>query len=360
MNSQRNHRGRGKPYPGGFVRIEYLQELGLLCGGIAVIMCLLLLTREPLVPAENLTTACKEEAAGNAQPRFPVYRLCVLADQQTAWVRRGRSSLLRVSITDGDVLEKLPVFASYVSASAHSLDGRVHAYSTALPEVCLTVVRDGVTCIEEHFTDRSKVITPLAVSADGSRVAVSKGRHGITIWNLGPSPPGQVEVPVESAPTQMSWSNKGDLLLVACVNGLVKLLSSDGHTVWERRHLKERMTSVAWAPDGNRVAVGCEGGEFAVLSAITGEVLWQSRQNSMFVAAVSFSTDGKLVATAGFDRCVKIHSAENGRLLATMWGHYDTITALQFLSDGDRILSGSLDGTLRIWSLRERRELQKL
>lgn len=352
-----DHRKRSRS---GAFSFESLRELGLLCGGMAVVMAVLVLvTRDPQTACDRMTSAFKAEAAGEASPSLPVYCIRVQADQRSAWLRRGRSSLHRVSLTDGAVLDQIPVFTSHVSASAHSLDGRVHAYGT-IPESSLVVIRDGETCIEEHYAGRTEAITSLAVTPDGSRVASVTDRHRITLWNLALSRPDRIDVPVESPPVQLSWSAGGDLLLCACVTGLVKILSTDGRTVWERNHLSPRPTSVAWSPGGDRVSVGAFGGELAVLDARNGDLLWQSRLDRTQVTAVSFSTDGELLAIGGFDRTVDIISAANGSRLQKLQGHYDMITAVQFISDGERIVSASFDGTLRIWSLREGRELRKL
>lgn len=352
-----DHRKRSRS---GAFSFESLRELGLLCGGMAVVMAVLLLvTRDSQIACDRMTTAFRAEAAGKASPSLPVYGICVQTDQQSAWLRRGRSSLHRVSLTDGALLDEIPVFSSDVSASAHSLDGHIHAYAT-LPKVSLVVIRDGVTCIEEHYANQTEVISALTVTPDGSRVASVKDNDRIMLWNLAVSPPGRTDVLVESPPVKVSWSAGGDLLLCACSTGLVKIISTDGRTVWERDHLSERPTSVAWAPEGDRVSVGTFGGELAVLNASNGDLLWQSRLDGSQVMAVSFSTDGNLLATGDSDCTVNIFSAESGQPLLKLPGHYDLITAVQFLPDGDRILSASYDGTLRIWSLSEKRELQKL
>ncbi len=359
-NLTRTAKGRRNAARAGFLNIEHLRELALICGGIVVVLALPLVLRDvEQFQATSLTSAFQAGTTGEARPEHPVYSLCVLADEQSAWLRQSHSSLVHVSLADGNLLDRIPAISDRVLESAHSLDGRVHAYAS-LPGGSLVVIRDGEQCVEELLDIPGSDSRGLAVTADGSRVAAACGER-ILLWDLTISPPSRIEISANSISQKMMWCPGGDRLLVACDYGVVKMLSVDGKILWEQSHIVKRIESVAWGPWGALVAVGfSDGGDLAVLDAADGDLRWREKLDSISVNAVSFSPDGKRLATAGSDRIVSIISVENGQRLAAMSGHYDTVTALQFLSDGDRIVSASLDGTLRIWSAGARRELQKL
>lgn len=340
----------------GFLGIECLRELCLLCGGIAVVMGLISGATETDVGP--LTTAMRAGAAAEAQPDQPIYRIHLEPQWDAAWIKRGDAGIDRVSLVDGRVLNRISTESNSVSASAHSRDGRVHACGTNPGG--LTIVRDGVAIVEEPNAARTGPIVELAVTADGTRVAAAVDKSGILIWNLTESPPNPIRISLEASPIHVDWSSDCDRLLVGCGNGLVTVLSAEGTVVWSMHHDEHRTTAVAWSPDGTRVAIGQYGGDIVVLNAQDGGLLWRAWHDSLQVSAVSFAPDGKRLAASGFDRTVDVISAADGRQLVKMPGHYDMVRAVQFLPDGDRILSGSLDGTLRIWSASAGRQLQKM
>lgn len=198
-------KGNGRETRAGFVGVECLRELGLLCGGIAVVLALPLVLREAqeFQTAATLTPAFQAETTGDARPSFPVYSMCVQADEQSAWLRQGHSALVRVSLAEGHLVEQIPVVSERVRVAAHSLDGRVQAYAS-MPGNTLVVIRDGELCIQEHHDIPSARSTGLAVTADGSQVAAACGPRMI-LWDLTRSPPGRTEFLVNSITQKVRW-----------------------------------------------------------------------------------------------------------------------------------------------------------
>ncbi len=353
---KRTAKDAGSVARSGFLGIECLRELCLLCGGIAVVMGLINGAADS--DDNQMTTAMRACAASKAQPDQPIYQIELLSNRDAAWIKRGDTGIDQISIVTGQVLDRVPTFAGSVAATSHSGDGRVHACGTNPGG--LTIVRDGITLVDEPDPAVTGAVVELAVNPDGSRVAAADDRRRILIWNLTESPPVRSTIRVETSPVLVDWSPDGERLLVGCGNGVVKVLSADGKVLWSKKPDDNRSTAIAWSPDGTRVAIGQHGGDIVVLNARDGELLWRSWQDSIQVSAVTFAPDGQRLAASGFDRTVDVVSANDGRRLQTMPGHYDMVRALRFLPDGDRILSGSLDGTLRLWSASAGRQLQKM
>ena len=66
--------------------------------------------------------------------------------------------------------------------------------------------------------------------------------------------------------------------------------------------------------------------------------------------SVAFSPDGKRIASASQDRTVKVWDARTGQETLTLKGHTDVVSgSVAFSPDGKRLASASEDGTVKVW-----------
>jgi WD40 repeat protein/serine/threonine protein kinase len=131
-----------------------------------------------------------------------------------------------------------------------------------------------------------------------------------------------------------------------------ELLSLKGHT--------GGVNGVAFSPDGKRLASGSQDGTAKVWDAQTGQELLSLKGHTNFVLSVVYSPDGKRLASAGEDNTIKVWDAQTGQELLSLKGHTDTIWNVAFSSDGKRLASGSQDGTAKAWDAQTGRELLSL
>ncbi|CAE6531321.1 unnamed protein product [Rhizoctonia solani] len=112
------------------------------------------------------------------------------------------------------------------------------------------------------------------------------------------------------------------------------------------------VNSVAWSPDGTKVAVGCGDHTVRILNAHNGMPLFEPlKGHTDDVLSVAFSPDGKLVASGSADRTIRVWNAHNGTPVSDPFeGHTDYVVSVSFSPDGMYIVSGSSDGTIRIWN----------
>ncbi len=139
--------------------------------------------------------------------------------------------------------------------------------------------------------------------------------------------------------------------------------------IWDAATGKELMTlsghggavhSVAFSPDGKRMATGSDDKTAKIWDAGTGKELTTLSGHTDKVESVAFSPDGRRLATGSDDKTVKIWDATTGRLLATLSGHTDKVESVAFSPDGRRLATGSDDNTARIWDAQASRELMTL
>jgi WD40 repeat protein/tRNA A-37 threonylcarbamoyl transferase component Bud32 len=209
----------------------------------------------------------------------------------------------------------------YFTSTALSPDGRLLAGGYTTGEIRVWDVITG----KETFTSNtaSRSIVSLAFSSDGKRLATVSMRqdsrgldpvdhvdHAVEVWNLGT---GQ------------------------------RLLYLDGNPSW--------MGSVAFSPDGRRIAGAEHHGGVRVWEVTTGRELLHIRGNMGGVLGVAFSPDGRHLAGAGRDKVVRVWGATTGQMESTFKGHTASVTGLVFSRDGRRLASVSTDGTARMWDM---------
>jgi WD40 repeat protein len=135
-------------------------------------------------------------------------------------------------------------------------------------------------------------------------------------------------------------------MVVAGLSALV-LDVKTGRKLCSLTHGSGAISSVAFSPDGTRLATG--GRTSAILwDATSGEQVAALTTHSGGVSSVAFAPNGRRLLTGGRG-VAKLWDIDTQRELFSFRGHSGWVTGVAFCSDGCRIATGAGDGTVRIW-----------
>jgi WD40 repeat protein len=131
---------------------------------------------------------------------------------------------------------------------------------------------------------------------------------------------------------------------------LYTLFNQNQHTF--RGHT-DQVHSVAFSPDGKRLASGSEDYTVKVWDMATGQQTLTLKGHTGGISSVAFSPDGKRLASASWDETVKVWDAATGQETLTLQGHTGPVNSVAFSPDGKRLASAGGEwnkpGEVKVW-----------
>jgi WD40 repeat protein/serine/threonine protein kinase len=119
---------------------------------------------------------------------------------------------------------------------------------------------------------------------------------------------------------------------------------------WTLRDFSTSVWCLALSPDGSRLAVGGPRADGNVrVYDMRSERLLHTLMGDNRVVSVAFSPDGRRLASAGSERIVRLWDTTTGQEVLSLRGHEGSIGRVLFSPDGQRLASASSDGRVRIW-----------
>jgi WD40 repeat protein len=117
------------------------------------------------------------------------------------------------------------------------------------------------------------------------------------------------------------------------------------------------VNTVAWSPDGTRLASGSNDGTVRVWDANTGATLVIYQHHTNEVLSLSWSPDGRRIVSGSLDGTAQVWDAQSGKLLVVTKGgpevsQTEQVLSVAWSSDTSRIASLEVDantGILDIW-----------
>jgi WD40 repeat protein/serine/threonine protein kinase len=218
-----------------------------------------------------------------------------------------------------------------------SADGTVQIWDALTGEVLLTLKGhiDPVWSVAFGLQGRRLV----SVSAREPRFSTGE----VKIWD---THTGQEILTLEQPGKSVAFSPDGQRLAVA---GAGALHVWDGRPDVELLTLRDAGLTVSCDREGSRLLTTGYHELVKVWSRETGKLLFAIKAHEEPVRDGAFSPDGHRFATAGEDDTVKLWDGRNGRPLRTLQGHTDWVNAVAFRPDGKQLASASYDQTVKVW-----------
>jgi WD40 repeat protein len=244
---------------------------------------------------------------------------------------------------------------------------------------------------EDQF---SAEIFTVAANPDGTAIAVARGDDPhVTVWDAAT---GREMLTVDEEVNDVAWSPDGALLALSGDGGativdrsgaevavlpdpgyptIAARFSPDGRLLatardwfnrpdiaalhvriwnWERAETVDTIetwaVSMAFSPDGTRIATGHPRGFAEIWDIRSGERLMTLAGHTGLIADLAYSPDGSRIATASMDSTVRLWDAETGVEILALRGHESVVSDVAFSPDGSKLASAG-PGLVRVWAL---------
>ena len=153
----------------------------------------------------------------------------------------------------------------------------------------------------------------------------------------------------------VAWSPDGTRIASGGADGLVRVWGAGGNSLATYRDHPSFVYQVAWSPDGTRIA-SVSRGVVKISDVYNGGKLLLSyndpavSQDHQYASVMTWSPDGNRIASASCNATVIIWNARTGgKPLLVYTGHSTIVHALAWSPDGTRIASVDYTGMVQVW-----------
>ncbi len=307
--------------------------------------------RRALLPQQEASSAAyvaPEQLLGYPQPASDQYALGIVVYE---WLSGDvpfhgsfqELSRQQLSVAPPPLRGKSPMVSSYVESLVFKALAKdpaqrfasVQAFAEELEQAC-----QATQSVGEHPLPSSPELLPLAPTvkmtppAKGAPVA---GTILCTYWGHA------------HYVHTVAWSPDGARLASGSRDKTVQVWeAATGKPVLSFHGHADRVHAVAWSPDGTRLASAGHDGTVQVWEAATGRTLLTYRSNAPIVHALAWSPDGTRLASDSV-QMVEVWDASTGSRILTYRGHTYGVNGLSWSPDGQYLASASTDQTVQVW-----------
>ncbi len=213
------------------------------------------------------------------------------------------------------------------------------------------------------FGGHTDKVLAVAWSPDGTRIASAGADKTVQVWEVATRRVLFVFNGHTDRVTALTWSPDGKSIASASNdrtvqvwewakdtnrNFLTSLLFPQRRVNTYRGH-SQKVTGVAWSPDGRRIASTSNDKSMQIWDAITNRTGFLHRNSLGSMNSVSWSPDSRFIASGGNDKIIQVWDAITRNSICVYQGHTGYVTSIAWSPDRSRLASGSVDHTLQIW-----------
>jgi WD40 repeat protein len=221
------------------------------------------------------------------------------------------------------------------------------------------------TLLRPLFTLKGLPDFPRCLAFSSSGQVVAGARNGVVArWDVTTGKYQGAFIAHDASVEVLAFTADRRRLASAAMDGTVRVFDaqSQGRLLDLLGRRGESALSLAFSPDGARLAAGCWDGQSAVVrvwDTATGKEVCALPAGADPVVSLAFGSGGR-VAGGSRGRMVRLWETATSREVFSRPGHADEVLGLAFSPDGQRLISGSKDQTVRIWDTEFGQELLTL
>jgi WD40 repeat protein len=205
-------------------------------------------------------------------------------------------------------------------------------------------------------------ITCMAISHDGSYLAVAGSNSTVHLWGIyqTPSPLPPIIGPVPQA-RALAFCPDGEYLAVANGDHAIRAFRlSDGKLVKSLEGHAALVRSLAFVPDGHTLFSASFDGTIRAWRFPQGPELKRIDNGKSEFFGLSASPDGQILLAAGTDQQLHVFRWPDGERLWRLSGHTNTVTSLVTVPRGQLAATAGRDGTIILWNYIAGRSIARL
>jgi hypothetical protein len=207
-------------------------------------------------------------------------------------------------------------------------------------------------------------VMAITFTPDGNLLATS-GYREVLLWNPATGELVRRIKNLGERPHDVDFSADGSVMAVAAGTpgqmGEVKLFNvADGTLLADLFTTDDEVFSVAFSPDGTRLAAGCADRSVRLFDVATRQQLKVIEDHADWVMDVAWSPDGKKIATASRDKTSKVFDSVTGESQATFNGHGQPVFGVGFLPDGAAVATSGRDNRIRVWNAADSKQIREI
>ena len=201
----------------------------------------------------------------------------------------------------------------------------------------------------------------LALSPDDRQLAAGHGSL-VTVHNLAEKdkPPLAKLTGHRDAVQSIAWSPDGKRLATGGFRKVLLWNTADWSSAGEITDLPGRVTAMTFTADNAALATASnapgQAGEIALwnVADLARGLAWQAHDGTVFDLAIA--PDGETLASAGADKLVRFWSLAKGEQVMQIEAHTAPVLSLAYKPDGALLASGGADKELKIWDTKTREQ----